>query len=195
MPGSDTPQESSSEATPSLTLAPGEQSASAASEAEADENTDATPDETQEEQEAQETEEPQDTPVKPAEARTAAVRRRFLRIAIFGMVLIVFGLFVLPKVPRSQQLRLHLGIGASRVVSATARVGHGAPGTWDRESTWSFEHGAPATLPWAFDLPSGSAQLEVELSSATGIRTHHVAIELHGDETRVELEDVTRGLE
>ena len=112
---------------------------------------------------------------------------------MFGVVAALAGVFVWPKVPRAQEVRLHFGIGASRVVSATARVGHG--GAWDREKTWRFDNGAPSSLVWAFELPNGEADVEVEVSSAQTIAQQKVHVELAGRETNVELEPTLRSLQ
>jgi hypothetical protein len=136
--------------------------------------------------------------VSPAAPPAAAqghksIGRRFVRPAVFAVVAGVAAVVLLPKVPRSQQVRLHLGVGSSRVVSATARIGR--DGTWDRETTWRFDHGAPASIDWSFDLANGPAQVEVELQSATSTGQRTLRIDLRGGASEVELAEVTRGLE
>ena len=120
-------------------------------------------------------------------------RRKLIRPALFAVVALIAGIVLLPKVPRAQQVRLHLGVGSSHVVSATARIGR--DGAWDRETTWRFDHGAPPSVDWSFDLTNGPAQVEVELQSATSSGQRSVQLDLHGGESDVELADVTRGLE
>jgi hypothetical protein len=105
----------------------------------------------------------------------------------------VAALVLWPKVPRSQQVRLHLGVGSSHVVAATARIGR--DGAWDRETTWRFDHGAPASVDWSFDMPNGPAQVEVELQSATSSEQRSIQIDLRGGESDVELAELTRGLD
>jgi hypothetical protein len=119
-------------------------------------------------------------------------RARLIRVAVFALVAAIAGIFVWPKVPRAQEMRLHLGIGASRVVQATARVGHA--GIWDREKTWRFDHGAPSSLVWSFELPNGEADVEVELSSAQAIAQRTAHVDLRGGETSIELEPTLRSL-
>jgi hypothetical protein len=136
---------------------------------------------------------PTPTPARPTGASGDA-RRRLIRLAVFGVVAAIAGLVVWPKVPRAQEVRLHFGIGASRVVSATARVGHA--GAWDREKTWRFDAstGAPSSLVWSFELPNGEADVEVEVSSAVAIAQQTVHVDLEGGETNVELEPTLRSL-
>jgi len=129
----------------------------------------------------------------PGGVTAEPLRRKLIRPIVFAVVAGIAAIFLLPKVPRTQQVRLHLGVGASRVVSATARVGR--DGAWDRETTWHFDRGAPASVDWAFDLPNGPANVEVELETARSTDQRTVQLELHGGETKVELSDVTRGLE
>jgi hypothetical protein len=122
-----------------------------------------------------------------------------IRFAVFGIVAAVAGVVVLPKVPREQQIRLHLGIGASNVLRATARVGHrDGQSAWDREKTWTFDHGAPSSLAWSFDLPNGEADVEVELVSKTTVAQRVARVRFEGTssaEQSIELEPETRGLE
>lgn len=136
-----------------------------------------------------ELEKPADPPPKGGQGDT---RRRLIRVAVFAVVGAIAGIFVWPNVPREQEVRLHFGIGSSRVVQATARVGHS--GAWDREKTWRFDHGAPSSLVWDFDLPNGEADLEVEVSSAQAIAQQKVHVDLQGGETSVELEPTLRSL-
>ena len=130
--------------------------------------------------------------VVPPPAREGDARRRLIRVAVFAVVGAIAGIVVWPNVPRAQEVRLHFGIGASRVVQATARVGHS--GAWDREKTWRFDHGAPSSLVWSFDLPNGEADVEVEVSSAQAIAQQSVHLDLRGGETNVELEPTLRSL-
>lgn len=122
-------------------------------------------------------------------------RRRWLRLGVFGAILGVAAALVLPAVPRAQHLRLHLGSGSSRVVRATARIAKDVASGWDRETTWRFEHGAPPSLAWDLELPNGAADVEVELASAASIASHRTKVDLHGNETSVELGEAMRGLE
>jgi hypothetical protein len=115
-----------------------------------------------------------------------------LRFAVFGVVAIGAAVFVLPALPRAQHLRLHLGSGSSQLVRASARIGH--DGAWDRVTSWRFEHGAPPSISWDFELPNGAQEIEVELSSASDSVTKKVHVELAGGETTVELQDAMRGL-
>lgn len=135
--------------------------------------------------------EPTDDPTPHA----TRARRRAIRIAVFGIVAIFAVIFVLPRIPHEQQLRLHFGVGSSRIVRATARVGRG--GVWDREKTWNFDRGAPSSLSWSFELSNGVADVEVELASQTTSQQRAIPIELEGGghEANVELADATRGLE
>lgn len=119
--------------------------------------------------------------------------QRWVRPALFALVALVAGVFLLPKIPRTQQVRLHLGVGSSHVVAATARIGR--DGVWDRQTTWRFDHGAPPSFEWAFDLPNGPANVEVELSSTSSTESRALQLDLHGEEANVELADATRGLE
>jgi hypothetical protein len=121
------------------------------------------------------------------------LRRKLVRPAVFAVVALVAGIVLFPKIPRTQQVRLHLGVGSSHVVAATARIGR--DGAWDRETTWRFDHGAPASVEWSFDLPNGPAEVEVELQSATSSEQRATQIDLRGGESNVELADLTRGLE
>ena len=123
------------------------------------------------------------------------VRRRSklqIRLAIFSIVGLLAAVLILPKVPREQQVRLHFGVGSRHVVGATARVGR--DGAWDRESTWRFERGTPASVVWTFALPNGVADLEIELSSATSTTLQRQRVELKGGESSLELSDATSGL-
>jgi len=141
--------------------------------------------------------------VSPAASPVAAsTRRKLVRPAVFAVVLLVAALVLWPKVPRAQQLRMHLGVGSSHVVAATARIGR--DGTWDRQATWRFDHGAPSSsgvggappvIDWAFDLPNGPADVEVELQSTTSSDLRAVHVDLRGGESDVELTEMTRGLE
>ena len=110
-----------------------------------------------------------------------------------GAVFAIGAWFVLPKAPHEQRVRLHLGSGSTRVVRATARIGH--PGAWDRETTWRFDHGAPPAIAWSFELPNGSAEIEVELATTASIVDRKAKVDLSGKETSVELSDAMRGLE
>ncbi len=129
------------------------------------------------------------------QADLGASRRRWLRFAVFGGFLGIAAAIVVPTVPRDQQLRLHLGPGSSRVTRATARITRDAAGGWDRETTWQFAHGAPPSLTWKFELPNGSADVEVELASAVAVTSRRARVDLHGEEQSVELSEALRGLE
>ena len=133
-----------------------------------------------------------ETPAVPDE-RAANARRRLIRMGVIGAVFAIGAAFVLPNAPRSQRVRIHFGGGSSRVVRATARVGR--DGVWDRETTWRFESGAPPSLAWSFELPNGSANVEVEVASAARIASRTVQVELSGGETSVELAPAMSGLE
>jgi hypothetical protein len=122
-------------------------------------------------------------------------RRRWLRFAVFGAFMGVAAALVLPTVPRDQSVRLHLGAGSTRVTRATARITRDVTGGWDRETTWSFDHGAPPSITWKFELPNGNADVEVELASAVAISSHRAKVDLAGHEATVELTDAMRGLE
>jgi hypothetical protein len=111
-------------------------------------------------------------------------RRLWLRIGTFVAFIGVAGAFVLPRVPRSQHVRVHLGTGSSRLVRVTARISR--EGALDRESTFRFDHGAPPSLEWEFELPNGGADVEVELASATGLGEQRTHVELDGKELTVE---------
>ncbi|GAC1355856.1 MAG: hypothetical protein NVSMB47_09290 [Polyangiales bacterium] len=115
-----------------------------------------------------------------------------IRLVVFSILGLLAAVLILPKVPREQRMRLHFGVGSSHVVRATARVGR--DGAWDRESTWRFERGAPASVEWTFALPNGEADVEVELSSATSSAQSHQRVDLRGGETSLELAEPTRGL-
>lgn len=128
----------------------------------------------------------------PIETPADRRRRRWMRIGLFLAFLATMGLFVMPRVPRSQHVRLHLGPGSSRVVRLTARVSRG--GALDRETSFRFERGAPPALGWDFVLPNGGADVEVELVSASGIAERTVHVELAGEETTVEIADAVRTL-
>lgn len=129
------------------------------------------------------------------QADLGASRRRWLRFAVFGAFLGVAGAIVLPTVPRDQQLRLHLGPGSTRVTRATARITRDLAGGWDRETTWRFDHGAPPSITWKFELPNGGADVEVELASALAVTSRRARVELSGEEQSVELSEALRGLE
>ncbi len=132
-----------------------------------------------------------DTPAlveTPADRR----RRRWMRIGLFLAFLATMGLFVMPRVPRTQHLRVHLGPGSSRVLRVTARISR--DGALDRETTFRFERGAPPALAWDFELPNGGAEVEVELVGATGVADRKAHVELAGEETTVEIADAVRSL-
>jgi len=150
--------------------------------------------ETKEETPEEVPEEPQaeETPVISPPGPSSKARARLIRIAVFAVVAAVGAWFILPKAPHEQNLRLHLGSGSSRVVRATARVGRG--GAWDRETTWTFEHGAPPAIAWKFELPNGKADVEVELASSASIVGTKTNVQLGGGETNVELSETMRGL-
>lgn len=124
----------------------------------------------------------------------ANARRRWLRLGVFGAIVGVAAALVLPAVPRDQNVRLHLGTGSSKVVRATARISRDLPSGWDRETTWRFDHGAPPSIVWRFELPNGNADVEVELASNGATSSQRSKIELKGEETSVELSDAMRGL-
>ena len=124
----------------------------------------------------------------PADRR----RRRWMRVGLFVTFLATMGLFVMPRVPRSQHVRVHLGPGSSRVTRITARVSRG--GAVDRETSFRFERGAPPALAWDFELPNGGAEVEVELVSVTGLAERKVAVELAGEEVTVEIAEAVRTL-
>lgn len=127
-------------------------------------------------------------------AETGVARRRWLRLGVFGAFIGIAAALVLPTVPREQRVRLHLGPGSTRVVGATARIARDVASGWDRETTWRFDHGAPPSVAWSFELPNGTADVEVELASAASITHQRAKIDLHGDEMTVELTDSVRGL-
>jgi hypothetical protein len=122
-------------------------------------------------------------------------RRRWLRWGVFGAFLGVATALVLPTVPRAQHLRLHLGSGSTKVVRATARIARDVALGWDRETTWRFDRGAPPSVAWDFELPNGTADVEVELASAASISSHRAKVDLAGKETSVELSEALRGME
>lgn len=124
----------------------------------------------------------------PSETDAQAKRRRlWLRIGTFLAFIGVAGAFVLPRVPRAQHVRVHLGTGSSRVVRLTARVSR--DGALDRETTFRFDRGAPPSLEWEFELPNGGADVELELASATGLGEQRTHVELDGKELTVEARD------
>ncbi|GAC1353063.1 MAG: hypothetical protein NVS3B20_11140 [Polyangiales bacterium] len=139
-----------------------------------------------------------------------------IRLAVFAIVAAAGAIFVLPKAPHMQHVRFHLGSGSSRIVLATARIGRPTSGSagkphgleplsahppldsdrWERETIWHFDHGAPPSIEWSFELPNGEADLEVELASAAHVVGRNVKIDLaSGGETKVELVDVMGSLE
>jgi hypothetical protein len=140
----------------------------------------------------EQTPETPETPEAPLETPADRRRRRWMRIGLFLAFLATMGLFVMPRVPRSQHVRVHLGPGSSRVVRLTARVSRG--GALDRETAFRFERGAPPALGWDFELPNGGADVEVELVSAAGIAERTVHVDLAGEETTVEIADAVRTL-
>jgi hypothetical protein len=119
-------------------------------------------------------------------------RRMLLRAAVFGVVAIGAAVFILPAVPRAQHVRLHLGSGSSQLTKASARVGRA--GAWDRVTSWRFDHGAPPSISWEFELPNGAREIEVELTTASDSVTRKVSVDLEGGETNVELQEAMRGL-
>lgn len=125
---------------------------------------------------------------------SGTARRRWLRLGVFGAFIGIAAALVLPTVPREQHVRLHLGAGSTRIVAATARVARNVAEGWDRETTWRFEHGAPPSITWSFDLPNGTADVEVELASAATITHQRAKVDLHGDEMTVELAEAVQGL-
>jgi hypothetical protein len=141
---------------------------------------------------AEPTEAPEETPAAPVETPADRRRRRWMRVGLFLAFLATMGLFVMPRVPKSQHVRVHLGPGSSRVVRMTARVSR--EGALDRETSFRFERGAPPALGWDFVLPNGGADVEVELVSASGISERKVHVELAGEETTVEIADAVRTL-
>ena len=80
-------------------------------------------------------------------------------------------------------------------MSATARVARNVTSGWERETTWRFDHGAPPSISWKFELPNGAAEVEVELVSALSITNRSTKVDLQGAETSVELSEALRGLE
>ena len=108
-----------------------------------------------------------------------------MQLVVFAIVLAAVAIFLLPKVPHAQRVRLHLGVGSSSIVAVTARVGAlGAAGVWDREATWRFPEGAPPSIEWTFELPDGAAAIEVELTKASGGATlapQVNVVDLHAD--------------
>jgi hypothetical protein len=135
-----------------------------------------------------------DDPTERDDAPSRA-RRRWLRVGVFGAFVGVAAALVVPKVPRAQEVRLHLGPGSTRVVQATARITHEPGSSWDRETRWRFTNGAPPSVQWAFELPNGDSEIEVELASSTSNVTRRVRLHLGGGETNVELAEAMRGLE
>lgn len=139
--------------------------------------------------------------VEPEDAEPVATpvpeRSRWARFGVIGAIIGIGAALVVPNVPRSQEVRLHLGPGSSRVVRMSARVGSGhAEGGWDRQTTWRFDRGAPPSVSWSFQLPHGEADVEVELSSAlAATASKRIHLELSGKETVVELAEAMRGLE
>jgi hypothetical protein len=125
-----------------------------------------------------------------------------LRFGLVGAAIGIAAAIVVPNIPRSQQVRLHLGPGSSRVVHVAARIAAGKAeanrpeGTWDRQASFRFEHGAPPSVMWNFELPNGEADLEVELASSMAVSlSKRFHVELTGKETNVELGEAMRGLE
>ncbi|MFI5299170.1 MAG: hypothetical protein ACHREM_13825 [Polyangiales bacterium] len=111
--------------------------------------------------------------------RLATLRRRSMQFALVAIVIAVVAIVLLPKVPHAQRVRLHVGIGASNVMSVTARLGPpGATSDWDREATWRFPSGAPPSIVWETERTDGPCDVEVELSSATRTETSRTQIEL-----------------
>lgn len=122
----------------------------------------------------------------------SAARSRWIRLAVFAAVFAVAAIFVLPAVPRAQHVRVHLGSGSTRVTSATARIGHG--GTWDRETSWRFDTGAPPSFEWDFELPNGTADVEIDLSTKDGAVSRKLQLDLRGGDATLELGEAMRGL-
>jgi hypothetical protein len=133
-------------------------------------------------------------PEAEAEPETGVARRRWLRLGVFGAFSGIAAALVLPTVPREQHVRLHLGPGSTRVVAATARIARDVASGWDRETTWRFDRGAPPSVTWNFELPNGTADVEVELASAVSVTHQRAKLDLHGDEMTLELEASVRGL-
>lgn len=144
-----------------------------------------------------------DAPLEDARtpATTEAARRRGIGFVVIALIAAVAAILILPKIPRAQTLRLHLGAGSSRIAHATFRLSRagddtgGREGAWERVVTYRWERGAPPSVAWTFDLPNGPAALEVELETAADRTVGTIPIELEGQEMRVELEGVMRGLE
>lgn len=144
-------------------------------------------------EEETETNEPEPESRPEADERVLAQRRKWLRLGVFGAIVGVAAALILPTIPREQRLRLHLGSGSSRVVRIDARVGR--DGGWERVSTWRFERGAPPSVNWTFDLPNGTADVEVDLMTATSTSSQRGRVELNAQETSVELAEAMRALD
>lgn len=129
----------------------------------------------------------EDAPAPTATEAQQARRRRWLRIGTFVAFLGVASAFVLPRVPRAQHVRVHLGSGSSRVVRVTARVSR--DGSLDRETSFRFDRGAPPAFEWDFELPNGAADVEIELITLAGVAEQKTRVELDGKETTVEAKD------
>lgn len=138
-----------------------------------------------------------DEPYVPS-PRAVAARRRLLQVVGFAAVAVIGTYFILPAVSHAQRLRLHFGTGSSVLVRATARIGRdrrpNSRDEWERVATWSFDAGAPASIVWSFELPNGTAELEVELSSASAFSQQAMKIELEGGDRDVELAEAMRGV-
>lgn len=119
-------------------------------------------------------------------------RRLLLRALGVGLVGVGAWVFVVPAIPRSQRVRVHLGAGSSRVRRVTARIAQGAD--WDRETTFQFDKGAPPSFDWAFELPNGKARVELELVTASSTADRKWEILLGGGESTLDLVDTMRGL-
>ncbi len=146
--------------------------------------------------ETSETDAPEGPESDPDASAADVRRRRFKRLAVFGGVVLIFAAVVLPKVPREQRMRIHFGVGSSRIVRATARVAtvpHSAS-DWDHETTWPFRNGAPPAITWPFELPNGAADVQVEVETKTEIATQDVKVDLAGVEVTVELADAMKRL-
>jgi len=152
-----------------------------------------------------------DEPVGDETAPEAVPQRsRWRRFGVIGAIIGIAAAVVVPNVPRAQQVRLHLGPGSSRVTHLAARVAAGnshthvppsadpwkSEGAWDRQATWRFDHGAPPSVTWSFELQNGEADIEIELASSMATTlSKRFHVELTGKETNVELGEAMRGLE
>ena len=113
----------------------------------------------------------------------------------FGAVAAGAALFLWPAMPRAQRVRMHLGVGSTRVISVRARLADPLRTTgWDRESMFQFPSGAPPSFDWTFDQENGKVRVEVELHTVNSTADGKWEILLAGGETVLELSDMMRGL-